>query len=292
MMKEWLKKSVLLGAALIICMFLGEVLIRVIVPQQLIFHDDLRIFCPDSLTSYHHQPNLDVPVNLGEGLVRYVTDKNGYRINPSTKQISPQLTQRNESEKNEYQVLALGDSFLEGLQVENEETIPQVLKKLLFDQWGVKVQVDNSGVGGWNPNHYYLETRRALSRKQYDLGIVFIYTANDFVNEIDTVMFIPDSLESSIHHLCFPEEISWQGIIQSLLYPINDWLERRSHLFIFVKTRSEFLLSKLGLTAIYFPDVFLTNQLESERWRITGTLFDLIKTEFTKHNLPVIFVLA
>ncbi len=275
---HWLKNIALLFGVSVFCLFMGELFVRLFVPQQLILHDDVRIHCPDSVTCYRHQPNIDVMVNLGEGLVRFVTDENGYRINADT----PSRT-----DDTDYRILTLGDSFLEGLQVENEQTMPQVIAKLLKEQYDIDAQVDNSGVGGWNPNNYYLEAKQALARKQYDLGIVFIYADNDFVEDIDTVMYTPDSLNSSIHRFHFPNEFTWAEIISSVLYPINDLLERNSHLFIFVKSRSEFLLSKLGLTAYYFPDVYLLNQHESIRWEITGMLCGQIKAEFERYDMYV-----
>lgn len=276
------KNIALFISACIVCLFAGELFVRIVVPQQLILHDDIRIHCPDSVTEWRHLPNNDVMVNLGERTVRMVTDENGYRINTDADCDTTDAG---------FSILTLGDSFLEGLQVESEQTMPQVIVRLLKDQYDIDAQVDNSGVGGWDPSHYYLEAKQALERREYDLGIVFIYTDNDFVDVIDTVKIVPDSLSTSIHRFRMPESLTWSEFILSTLYPVNDYLERRSHLFILFKTRGEFLLSKVGLTAYYFPDVFLTSERESVRWEVTGTLCELTANVFNEHDVLVIFVL-
>ena len=45
------------------------------------------------------------------------------------------------------------------------------------------------------------------------------------------------------------------------MYPINDYFEVRSHLYLLIKNRSQPLLSKIGLTASRFPKIFLLNEI-------------------------------
>jgi hypothetical protein len=100
-------------------------------------------------------------------VVHFVTDKDGYRINAESENT------KNSNVEKEYSVLFIGDSFLEAIQVENRLTIPQAMRETLAAQYpDVSISVTNSSVGGWNPNHYYLEAQR-LSPKQYNLAIVF-----------------------------------------------------------------------------------------------------------------------
>jgi hypothetical protein len=53
----------------------------------------------------------------------------------------------------------------------------------------MEVRAVNAGVASWGPNYYYLESKRALAERNYDLGIVFITMGNDLYSGLDTVFF-------------------------------------------------------------------------------------------------------
>ena len=77
-------------------------------------------------------------------------------------------------------MLALGDSFLEALQVEYEDTMTAYIERGLFAQLGAEVQVVNTGVSGWDPNQYLMQAREELANDTYDLVVVFLYSPMTF----------------------------------------------------------------------------------------------------------------
>lgn len=280
-MKSSLKKILLLMTTSISCIIVAEFAIKLFFPQNLIYHNR-DIWRPDSLFGWRHFENANSVVNTGgAGLVHFFSDDNGYRINNINDDTINNMD-------NPVNVLVLGDSYLEALQVENEETIPQLLKQNISEKYDFDVTFYNSAVGGWNPNHYYLETRRALEKK-IDLGIVFLCVANDIVSSIDT-SFTPRKHHKR-HKLKIPKGFSFSDFKQSIFYPVNDFIEVRSHLFIFLKQKFATTLSKVGLTATNFPIIFFLEEKTSNRWEITSQICNNIYVEFSNSNIPVIFVL-
>ena len=158
-MKSWLisraKELLLLSVTALFCIFLGEMLIRFVVPQQLI-KPSHHIWRPDSEIGWRHVENANAEINAGEWTVHFVTDGDGHRINypPVDPGVSvPDLN-----------VLAIGDSYIEAVSVENSNAIPQVLQRLLSSGGFPSVNVVNAGVGGWDPNQYLAEAKHCLSK--------------------------------------------------------------------------------------------------------------------------------
>jgi lysophospholipase L1-like esterase len=222
---------------------------------------------------------VNTTVNTGEGEVHFVTDEDGYRINANSRSVSRQYARA---------ILTIGDSFLEALQVENEFTMPQLVARSLEQKTGLSVRVDNAGVGSWNPNHYYLMAQEALKKRKYDLGIVFITIHNDIVN-VETETFQPRDPVAR-HDLKIPKSFTRRALIDALLYPVNDLLETRSHLFVLFKTKSRVQLARLGLTAYTFPNVFDRKEENSPMWEITSHICEKIENEFGAYGTPVFFV--
>jgi len=162
----------LLIGSLMVSLFLAELSVRIFKPQPLItpLHD---LYRPDSTFGSSHIPNLRKIKNTGEGRVHFYTDRNGYRINWTG-------TDSVESGKPDISILVIGDSFVESLPTENEDTIPEQIAEMIREEYGLRCQAVNAGHGGRGPERYYLEAKRSLALRHYDLGIVCIYTGNDF----------------------------------------------------------------------------------------------------------------
>ena len=227
--------SILLGLGI------SEVIVRIVKPQQLIL---IRpdVYCSDSLTGWKHCPNVETIINSGEGPVRFHTDHNGYRINPRHLPVSPEI-----------RILFMGDSFVEAYQVNDEETTPEVMASLLEKKYNISVYSCNTGVGDWNPNQYLIQASEELAKRKYDLGIVFLYMGNDIVSKKTTV-FPPR--RSRIHHFKIPRRLTKEEIKESILYPINDFLRSRSHLFILSKKALASHLMRIGLSGYVIKPVF------------------------------------
>lgn len=273
------RKFLLFLAALLIGLFLAEGFIRLFMPQKLITRYS-HVWRPDDISGWRRRENLNTTINSGERLVHFVTDDNGYRINWEEREY--------DGFERQISILAIGDSFLEAVQVENRYTIPQIIKKKLSSKYKISVSVTNDSAGHWNPNHYYIEARR-LAGNGYDLAIIFLCVSNDIVSsKVDS---FPPSRIAQRHRFRFPRRLKHAEIVDSILYPINDTLECTSHLFVMIKNNTKWLRIKLDLSPYYFPGVFMRDTPQFNRWEITAEICKSIHDEFSANNVPCLFVL-
>jgi hypothetical protein len=219
--RRGLQTALLLCAALLLALGGAELAVRLVAPQQLIL---LRpdLWQPAETVGWLRRPNIDVEVNTGERTVRVVTDAWGFRVGQR-----PPRAERS--------VLLLGDSFMEALQVEHEQSFAGLLEAGLPQVAGTAVAVRNAGVGGWDPNQYYLFARSELARQDYDVVVVAVYVGNDVVGE--RMSTVPPRPAAVRHSLRIPRGLNGREIKDALAYPVNDFLEVRSHLFIFLRTQ-------------------------------------------------------
>lgn len=278
--KRYIFNIFLLSISSLLCLLCAELCIRLFLPQKLITQYS-KIWRPDNLYGWRHKENIATIINSGEGDVHFVTDNDGYRINAVNENIE------NNHIKKEYSILFIGDSFLEAIQVENRFTIPQVTKKTLIQYHDVNISVTNAGVGGWDPNHYYLEAQH-LSHERYDLAIIFLYVANDIICK-KVQKFSPKQIYA--HRFKIPKHLTFQEIKYAILYPLNETLECHSHLYVLIKNRTKWLRMKLGLSAYYFPNIFSTKMQSSVCWETTVEVCKSIHDEFSSNGIPCFFVL-
>lgn len=269
-------RLLLLAVATAVALLAAEALVRWLAPQQLI---RLR---PDVWTPDHEglgwrmAPDLDTVVNTGERDVVLRTDADGHRVGAPSAPASRQI-------------LALGDSFLAAIEVGYADTMTARLEESVSATLGERVRIVNAGVAGWDPNHYLLELRRELARRDYDLVLVFVFRGNDIVARRQDV--IPPKQGQVVHYLRWPRSLAPRELRKAWLYPVNDFLERRSHLFILVRQRSWHLLMRIGLSARRFPVVELRSEATSQRWRVTADLCADAAAEAGGHGIETLFVL-
>ncbi len=249
-----------------------EIFVRIFYPQNLVLVDP-SVFGPDSHLGWKHRPEVKTKVMTPQGKINFHTDKNGYRIDPL--HYNPDA---------EIRILSLGDSFTEAIQVDDDKTATELIARTLEEKYNKTVYVCNTGVGDWDPNQYLIQARIELnSGKKYNLGIVFFYLGNDIVSEKK------DHFPRRQSRLRKFKNIG--SFLAYPLYPINDFLQSRSHLFILLKNGLRNLRIKLGLSPYPIADAFFTNKYNDKMWNITGEICSEINAEFQKHNIPVFFVL-
>lgn len=255
---------------------LAEVLVRLVAPQQLIqIRPDL--WQPADTIGWVRRPNASVEINTGERPVHVYTDAEGFRVG------------RDGRPEADVQVLLIGDSFIEALQVEHEATAAYLLERELERRLAKPVAVRNAGVSGWGPNHYRLRTRQLLARDTFDLVVVALFVGNDAITyRFDS---IPARAPVERSHFRFPRRVAWSEIVESLLAPINDALEVRSHLFILCKNQFATLRMRLGMTADYLPLEYQLESKGSTRWQNTAEISRDLAGEAMKHRVPVLFAL-
>jgi hypothetical protein len=257
-------------------LIVAEALVRVFLPQSLIL---IRpdIWTPEERIGWKHRPNADTHVNTGEREIRWRTDHQGFRIGETTPDISD-LT-----------LVALGDSFLEALQVNYEDTMTAILEQRVSTACHSSLRILNTGVGGWDPNQYRIQLREVLEQRPVDGVLVFAFLGNDIVDKrLDN--YYPRQ-PAQRHFLAIPSSLKWKEWKRAVFYPINDFLEVRSHLFVLLKNRLKFLLMRVGLSAHYFPETLLVEQASADRWEVTASIFEEISNTGRQHGTDTLFVL-
>jgi len=90
----------------------------------------------------------------------------------------------------ELRVLCLGDSFVFGYGVADDETFPEVLRGLLADRLQRPVVVGNAGVPGYGTVEQALCLQRLRADFDPDVVVSTIYIGNDFVEDRDVSRFV------------------------------------------------------------------------------------------------------
>jgi len=275
-------KKILAGLAisfisLIICFIVLEVVVRAFFSQELIYLKTSEIWEPDNVLGWKHKMLTSTPVNLGDRKVQFKTDVNGFRIGQEL------------IDSPDYKIFAIGDSFIEGLQVEYEETATAIIESSLSDRLNKKIKVFNAAVAGWDVNQYLIEAKKELPQNDYNFLLVFLYVGNDFTSEARD-SFSPRSMIET-HDFRIPRSLSRQEIIDSVIYPVNDRLETHSSAFLFLKKRFKVVLMRLGLTANQFPEVFLKSEADSPVYKTTADICLDIEEEASKYGIETVFVL-
>lgn len=258
-----------------IAALLAEVAIRVIAPQQLILiRADL--WQPADTVGWLKRPGVDTRVNTGEREVGVRTDANGFRVGPDGPVNS------------DLEVLLLGDSFMEALQVEYEESASGLLEVSLRESLGRPVAVRNAGVGGWDPDQYLLFAKAELERHDYDLVLTSVYLGNDVIPGARPYISPREPVQR--YRFRIPRGLSWTALTDAFLRPVNDFLEVRSHLFIFVRSRLQTLRMRAGLAPLTFPPQYLRSEASARSWDVTANLLGGIATLAERHGTPSLFV--
>lgn len=254
---------------------LGEIVVRLVSPQQLIL---LRpdVWRPVDSLGWAHQPNVDTRVNTGDRTVTFVTDSNGFRVAVGGRPAG------------QLRVLLLGDSFMEALQVEYEQSMAGLMEQCFASRTHQSTAVWNAGVGGWDPPQYYVQAQHALSQLRFDVVVVAVFLGNDVVTRRH--VFGPRTPDPR-RVFRLPRNFTWREFTDAVLAPINDGLETKSHLFVFLKNRFQGLLMRFGLTALEIPTELRRDQANQPRWGVTGAILAEIDSLAATYGIPTVYAL-
>jgi hypothetical protein len=275
-LKALLTNLALIGASTLIALLVAEVAIRIVAPQQLI------LIRPDvweaaDTVGWLHRPNVATQLNTGERTIDFYTDAEGFRVGGDGRVQA------------EHEVLVLGDSFMEALQVDYEQSGPGLLQDRLSAALNEPVAVRDAGIGGWDPDQYLLRARTLVPAADYDAVLVAVYLGNDVLPRARD--YIPPRAPVRRYHLRLPRSLSWSEFVDSFLRPLNDFLEVRSHLFLFFKNRLQEVRMRTGLAVLDFPESFLSETADSGQWDVTAGLLQAIDTLARSYDVPTLFVL-
>lgn len=268
----------LVGVSALVACGIGEAAVRIALPQQLIIRRADIYQAVDSL-GWLHRPSIVTTINSGERNVTLATDRNALRIAPGTTRAP-----------NARKVLILGDSFMEAVQVEHDSSTAGFLQTALRTSLAdPTLETWNAGVGGWSPEQYRLRAEALLRDTHFSAALVAVYLGNDIMQR--RIAAYGPRTPTDLHTLRLPRQLAAREFVDALLYPANDFLEERSHLFLLLKSRLETLRMRLGLTAAYFPPDFNQSVADDGRWDNTATILEEIARAARTTGIEPVFVL-
>lgn len=270
-----LLSMVLLLAGSLAALGFGELLVRLVAPQQLIL---LRpdIWQPVDSVGWAHRPLIHTQVNTGDRTVTFATDRDGFRVASSGRP------------SGKHRVLLLGDSFVAAMQLEHELGLAGLIEQCFEARTGQTIAVWNAGVSGWDPPQYYVQARRALADKSFDLVLVAVFLGNDIVPRR---FVLPPREPEPRRTFRIPRKVTWAELTDAVLAPINDGWETRSHLFVLLRSRFRVVLMRLGLTALEVPSELRRSEADSPRWGVTADILAEIDSMAAATGVPTVFAL-
>lgn len=126
----------------------------------------------DRFLIHVHIPNTQCSLQSMEWSITYSINSHGMR----------DFEYSLEKGENIYRILLIGDSFIEGVGVNIEDSTGKILEKSLANLNGKKVEVMQMGVAGWSPLTEYLYLARNVVDFKPDL-VILTFNATDFRDE-------------------------------------------------------------------------------------------------------------
>src|SRR5262245_28873057 len=268
----WRLVLVLCGVSLSVLLLL-ELGLRIVMPQPLAWDTGL-VWEPAADLGWQRRPNLNIRVNTGEREVQVISDTLRHRIGTVP------------DESADVRILAVGDSFVEALQVDHAQTMTTLLAKGVGTALGQKVVAINAGVGGWDPNQYRIAVKQELQRTSYSLVLVFVYLENDLV-ERRVESFPPTERLTAPQ----PRYDTVRRTLNTLLLLGQAWLRQHSHLYIFYVNSVELRKMRAGLRTRHFLSNIMLSNAASPDWHVTGEVLAEIAGIAAQHSTPVLYVL-
>jgi lysophospholipase L1-like esterase len=168
-------KGLLTNLALLTCSLILCLLILEAVAIALSSESQASVFCgyqADQKTGWALQPNLEK---------QHTGPKNEYAITIETNS----LGQRGpEPDASEYSILVLGDSFVFGQGVEENEAFTSLLSKSLREK-GKSVSVANAGVPGYSTKQELAYLEKYLEKETPDLVVLGFFAGNDVYGNLE-----------------------------------------------------------------------------------------------------------
>lgn len=255
--KSFLRKIPIILFGLIIALFVSEVVLRILPLEftkiDFSIADDVRVFSPTRIVQY--KPNSSRNwTGLGIPTVWHFNNW-GFRdrVFSDKKQILG----------NVYRILFVGDSVVMGLGVEDYEALPRQLENQLrqtkFTSGMNFMEVFNLGIWGYG----ILEQQAVVSEVGTRLNPNLVI-----------IGFLVNDPEESAYHMRNQTHVVLKSIPNIVVpLPIKDFLEKHSHLFLFLENRYYSFIER------YKAEAKIDSKLHEEGWKIADESIKEIKKE-------------
>lgn len=175
-MKSFLHHSLLVVGSILIALGVAEGVVRIALPAPPPRPDHVEralpgilLFDPELETRYQPNAQTRIRSQYGEFDIRYEINELGLRDRSLSRNALPQL-----------RVLALGNSFVEGWGVSDEDSFLRIAERRLADrperESTRSIRLVNGGISGYGAAQSYLFFQRLLDKVRPDL-VVFFYVS-------------------------------------------------------------------------------------------------------------------
>lgn len=174
-MKEFVGPAILICMGLVIALILAEVGARFLpVPAE--SREAEKMLQCDRLVGWRGKPNLTSSVDLNN--YQHNVTRNSWGMHDKEYGL--------EKKDGVFRILVLGDSYIEAIEVEEEQSSQAILEKILNEQAPIstKFEVISGSIHGWGPHQELMYFRSEGQYLQPDLILVFWVPANDLINTL------------------------------------------------------------------------------------------------------------
>lgn len=236
--------SMLLFGALLFAVAIAEVTVRVVLPQNL-------ELLPQGLLKLDPSKGYRLSENY-----RGEHKQAEYSIKINTNSLGLRDSEYGKKSAGKFRILVLGDSMTFGSGVAIADTWPKVLeKKLNKGSPQTEWEVINAAVPGYGPEHFKVYLKEICANYEPDYIIVGFLASHDIFRGIRHDYEIKGGrLYVKSRRL---------GFANAVVYPLNDFLRQRSHLYVLLKSRLRDIAARIWGTRLSgefaFPESFLVS---------------------------------
>lgn len=271
-----------------------ESVFRIWLPEKTYYqiqNESLSCYRPSKIIPYEYAPGCKDSVRMGDRNIDVAINTIGLR--------SPSV-----GDKSKKRILLLGDSFVFGFGVQQEEMIAHYLQK----QIGGEEEVISAGfLGDSGPDTSLSYLLHTINLIQPDIVIVVLFPYNDLGDLKKTKWSVDESNLLTVH---MPDRwVDSNGYLrrQDTPWKYSVWLLRDSHLFQFVVNRLEYLIGiwiqkisiKLGIVQEgqirneSFERCLYEKRCDGE-WGVVKekatTVFSSLRSFSKEHEIPLLVV--
>lgn len=216
--KRFLSNLALLCGALVVSLLLGELLVRMLAPQDL--QSSLSWYEAHPVYRFRHRPNMDREA-------RWFTT---YHLQTNSRGLRGSKDYAYDAD-GKWRVLVHGDSFTFGNGLNGDDLFVSRTERQLRQAGIEHAQVINMGVSAHGTSLEYLYFLEEGRQYEPDVVVVAIFLGNDYLDDYRDEAFTLEDGELVYH----PYDISWmKRMTNNAAY---QFLAANSHLLVFLRSR-------------------------------------------------------
>ncbi|MEM1084358.1 MAG: GDSL-type esterase/lipase family protein [Verrucomicrobiota bacterium] len=269
--KGFLLKLAFLGVSLLVALLIGELLVRLLLPQNIV-------------PRYVESADWGIRKNIGGVSGRLVTDEFDHEFTTNSRGFRGQDEYEIPKPDKVYRVIVLGDSVALGHGVGDDETFSEVLERKLSERF--PCEVINMGVSGFGTAEQLIQLEEVALEFDPDL-VVLGYFTNDPYNNVVCKLYTLEDGELKKNEEAFVPAIATRDRLYKI--PGYTFLSQHSHLVNLLRGKaSAYFTRKLGEEA-GVADTSGRN-VPDEAVSLTKALLEKLSEVCRENELPLVIL--